>query len=91
MGKLHIGAANHLYFVNNLISLLLKAFLGLFRDGQHGSRTEGITGMDAHGINVLNEADGDHLAFGIPNHLQFQFFPAHHRLFHQDLAHQAGL
>ena len=46
--------------------------------------------MNAHGIHVFDEADGDHLVLGVPDHFQFQFLPAQDRLFDQDLPHQAG-
>ena len=47
--------------------------------------------MDAHGINVLNKADRDHIVVRITDDLQFQFFPAKDRFFHKHLAHQTGL
>ena len=44
--------------------------------------------MHPHGVDVFDEADGDHLVFGIPHHFQFQFFPAQDRFFDQDLSDQ---
>ena len=47
MGELHIRAADDLYTFHDPISLLLQTLLAFFRDGEHGSRTEGISGMYA--------------------------------------------
>ena len=47
--------------------------------------------MHAQGVDILNEADGDHLTLGVPDHFQLQLFPAQNRFLHQDLAHQRGL
>lgn len=46
--------------------------------------------MDPHGVDVLYEADGDHMILGIPDHLQLQFIPTGYRLLDQHLADQAG-
>ena len=46
--------------------------------------------MHAHGIDIFNEADGDHLALGVANDLQLQLLPTQHGLLHQHLADQAG-
>ena len=47
--------------------------------------------MHAHRIHVFNEADGDHVVVFIPDHFQFQLFPAQDGFFHQDLMDNAGL
>ena len=91
MGKLYIGSPDDLHGLHNPVSLLLQPCLELFGDGEHGSRTEGIPRVHAQGINVLNEADGDHFPFRIPHHFQLQLLPSQDGLFHQDLAHQTGL
>ena len=46
--------------------------------------------MHAHGVHVLDEADGDHLVLGVADDLQLQLLPAEHRFLDQDLADQAG-
>ena len=91
MCKLHIGTADDLNLIHDLVSLLLKALLQILRDSQHGCGTEGITGVHAEGIDILNEANGNHVALGITDYLQFQLFPAKDRLLHQHLTNQAGL
>ncbi len=47
--------------------------------------------MYAQGIDVFNEADGDHVVVCIPHHFQLQFLPAQNGFLHQYLANQAGL
>ena len=46
--------------------------------------------MHAHGVDVLDEADGDHLVLGVADDLELQLLPAQHRFLDQDLADQAG-
>jgi len=46
--------------------------------------------MHAHGVHIFNEADGDHLILGVPDHFQLQLLPADHGLLDEDLAHHAG-
>ena len=41
--------------------------------------------MHADGINVFDEADGNHLVLRVPNNLNFKFLPAKDRLFNKDL------
>jgi len=80
VGKLHVGASDYPYRFNNGIGIALKALLQLLRDGEHGSCTERIASMDAHGVYILNETNGDHLVFGVADHLEFQLLPPQHRL-----------
>ena len=46
--------------------------------------------MDAHGIHVFDETDGDHLVFGVTDDFQLQLLPAEHRFLDEDLADHAG-
>ena len=91
MCKLYVGTADNLYLVYDLISLLLETGLCFFTDGKHGSRTEGVTGMYAHGIDVLDEADCDHLSLCITDNFKLKLFPAHDGLFYKYLAYQGRL
>ena len=45
--------------------------------------------MDAHGVHVLDEADGDHLVLRVADHLELQLLPSEHRFLDQDLVHDA--
>ena len=91
MSKLYVGSADNLYGVNNFISLFLQTLLTFLRNGKHRSRAEGVAGMYTQGIDIFNEADGDHIAFAVADNFQFQLFPAQNRLLYQYLAYQAGL
>ena len=89
--KLHVGTADHLDLIYDPVCLLLQTLLQVFRNGQHRCGTEGITGMYAHRIHVLDEADRDHLTFLITYHFQFQLFPAGYTLFYQYLSYRRCL
>ena len=91
MGKLHIGAADDLHGFHDFVSLLLQALLQFLRNGEHRGGAERVPCVHAHGIDVLNEADRDHIAVRIPDYLQLQLLPAQDGLLHQNLAHQGGL
>ena len=91
VGPLDIGSADDLDRFHDLIGFLLQALLDILGNGQHRCGAERVAGMDTQGVDILNEADGDHIAVLIPNHFQFQLFPAQDGLLHQHLANQAGL
>ena len=91
MRKLYVGAADHLDLIHDLVCLLLQTLLQIFGNGQHRRGTEGITGMYAHRIYVLDETYGDHLAFFITHYFQFQLFPAGYTLFYQHLSYRRCL
>ncbi len=90
MGELDVGAADHPDRLDNGMGLPLQLFLDGRFDGEHRCDAEGVAGMGPHGIDVLNETDGDYLVLGIADYFQLQFFPAQDRLFHQDLPDPAG-
>ena len=91
VGKLNICASNDLNRFYDAVSLFLKPFLHFFRYGQHGSGTEGIAGVHAHGVNIFDKADSDHIVVRIPDDLQFQLFPPQDRLLNKHLSYKAGL
>ena len=76
---------------HDFIRLTLQLLLHVFRNGQHGRGTERVAGMHAYRIHVLDEADRDHVVVLVPDHFQFQFFPAQDGFFHQHLADDTGL
>ncbi len=45
--------------------------------------------MDAHGVHVFDEADGDHLVLGVADDFQLQFFPAEDGFLDQNLSDEA--
>ena len=91
MRELDICSAYHPYMLHYFISLLLELFLYLLRDGEHRRRTEGVTRMYAHRINVLYEAYRDHIIILITNHLKLQLLPAGYAFLHQYLMNDGCL
>ena len=91
MGKLYIGAADHLNGFHDTVCLFLKSLLQFFRNREHGRRTEGITRVHPQWINILDKADRNHIAVRIPHYFQFQLFPAQNGFLYQDLPYQTGL
>ena len=90
MGELDVCPADNFDGFHDVVRIFLEFLLKFRRDGQHGCRAEGISGVHAHSINIFNETDRDHLVLGVPDNLQFEFFPAQHRLFNQDLVDDTG-
>jgi len=89
MRKLNVGAPDNFNGFHDCIRMLLQAFLKVFGDGKH-RRTKGIAGVDTHGIHVFNDSNSDHLILRIPDHFQFQFFPAQYGFFDEYLVDNAG-
>ena len=85
------SAADDLHRFHNLICLFLKPFLTFFGDCQHGRRAEGIAGVYAQRIDILNKAHCNHVVIGVTNHLQLQLFPAQYRFLYENLSYKAGL
>ena len=46
--------------------------------------------MDPHGVDVFDEADGDHLIFRVADDFQFEFLPTLDRFFDQHLSDDTG-
>ena len=91
MGKLYIGTADHLNGFYYFICLFLQAFLGFFRNGEHGRTAERVAGVNPEGVDVFNKADGNHVVFGITDNLKFQLFPAEDGFLNQNLSDQRCL
>ena len=90
MGELDVSAADHPDRLDNGMGLPLQLFLDGRSDGEHRGDAEGVAGMGPHGIDILNETDGDYLVLGIADHFQLQFFPAQTDSSTQDLPDPAG-
>ena len=90
-GKLDVGAAGfHPDFPDDgdggiPHGLVLPVGEGLGRG--HG---DGIAGVHSHGVDVFDGADDHHVVLEIPHHFQFEFLPAHHRLFQHHFGDHAG-
>ena len=91
MGELDVGAADDADALDDVVGPLLEALLELVADGEHGCGAEGVAGVDADGVDVLDEADGDHLAGGVADDLELELLPSEERLLDEDLMDEGGL
>ena len=90
MGKLYVGAADNADGFNNGMGLLFQFILNILGNSQHRCSAERISGVDAHGVNILNETYRNLLTLCVTDNLYFQFFPADDRFFDQDLVYHRG-
>ena len=47
--------------------------------------------MNAYGVNIFDEADGDHVVVFVTDNLKLQLFPSEDRLLYQNLVDETGL
>ena len=90
VGKLDVGAADDADGLHDGVGLAFQPVLNLLGNGQHGGAAEGVAGVDAHGVDIFNEADGDFLALGVADYLHLQLLPADDRFFNQNLVNHGG-
>ena len=50
-----------------------------------GGDGDGVAGVDAHGVHILDGADDDHVVRQVAHHLQLILLPAQQRLLDQHL------
>ncbi len=91
MGKLHVGAADHLHRLHDTVRLLLQTLLAFLGDGQHGRGAERIARMHAERVDIFDKADRDNVVVRITHHLKLQFLPAENGFLHKHLPHKACL
>ena len=89
VGELDVRAAYHFDGVHDVVGIFLQTFLQALGDRHHRRRAVRVAGVHAHGVNVLDEADCDLLAFGVPDDLQFQLFPTGQTFLYEYLMDQA--
>ena len=87
MGKLHIGSTDDADGFHNGVCLFFQTVLYFLGYSQHRGRTEGITCMYAHGVNIFYETNGDFLACCIADNFHFQLFPSDDRLLNENLVY----
>ena len=83
--QLHVAAAHDAQMSDDVQRGLPQHLELLVRQGLGGSHHDGITGVDAHGVEVLHGADGDHVAHAVPHGLKLDLLPAEDGPLHQDL------
>ena len=90
MRELDVCAASHADCVDDAVAVVLQLLLDLLGDGQHRRHAEAVAGVDAHRVDVFDEADGDLIPFGVADDLELELFPAEDALLDQHLTDQAG-
>ena len=90
MAELNVGAADHADGLDDGVGGPLQPLLQFLGHGEHGRGAERVAGVHAHGVHVLDEADGDQLVVRVAHHLEFQLLPADDALLDEDLADAAG-
>ena len=83
--ELHVAAALDFQRPDQLQRRIPEHVVFLVGQGLRGTHHDGITGVNAHRIQVLHVADGNGRVIGIPHHLVLDFFVALDALFHQHL------
>jgi hypothetical protein len=63
----------------------------LVGEGLRGSHGDGVAGVHAHGVEVLDGADDDHVVLEVAHQLQLVLLPAQDRLLDEHLSHRARL
>ena len=91
MRELAVAAADHLDSLYYLVGILLEFLLDVLADGQHGRGAEGIAGVYADGVDIFNEAYGDHVVVCVAYYLELKLFPAAYALLNEHLTYKAGL
>ena len=84
--ELDVRAADDLDGFDDVVGVFLQSLLQFRVDRQHGSGTVGVARVDPHGVDVFDEADGDHLILRVADDFQFEFFPTLDRFFDQHLS-----
>ena len=70
MRHLNIGTTDNANRFHDGVGITLQTLLQFLGNGEHWRGTEGIPRMYAHRVDIFNEADGNHIAFGVPHHFQ---------------------
>ena len=91
-GKLDIGPTRvHPDFADDTQRRVPHELIFFVGQGLGRRNRNGITGMNAEGIEIFDGTDDDHIVLSVTHHFQFKLFPAGDRLFNQDLMRGRGL
>ncbi len=91
VSELDVRAADDADVLDDLVGLFLETVHDVLRDGQHGSRAEGVAGVDTHGVDILDEADRDHVVVLVTDDFELELFPAGDTFLNEDLVDEGGL
>ncbi len=91
-GELDVAAAGvHADLADDGDGDVAQALVFAVRQGQGGGHRDGVAGVHAHGVEVLDGTDDNHVVVLVPHHLELVFLPAEDALFEQHLAGGAVL
>ena len=91
MGELDVRATDDADLLDDPECLLLEALNEVLADREHWGGAEGVAGVDADGVDVLDRADAYHLVLGVADDLVLKLLPALDGLLYEDLAgHRHG-
>ena len=91
MRELHVRAADHADRLHDLERVALEALLQLLVNREERCRAVAVARVDAHRVDVLDEADGDHLVLGVADDLHLQLLPVEDRLLDEALVRERGV
>ena len=83
--ELDVRAADDADGLDDLECVATEALFELLVDREEGSRAVAVASMDADGVDVLDEADGDHLVLRVAHDFDLELLPVEDRLFDEAL------
>jgi hypothetical protein len=87
--KLHVGAAGiDADFAQAAYGAIAHHLVFAVGEGLRGRHGDGIAGVHAHGVEILDGADDDAVVGQVAHHLQLELLPAEHALFDEDFVHR---
>ena len=76
-GKLDVGTACfHTDLPHNGDGRISHQLIFTIREGLCRGHCDAVTGMDSHGVEILNGTDNDHIIVEVPHDLQFILLPS---------------
>ena len=85
-GELHVGAAGlDADFADDGDGGVAHALVLAIGERLRGRDSDGVAGVDAHGVEVFDGADDDYVVVEVADDFELVLFPAEHGLFEQAL------
>ena len=89
--ELHVRSAYDADRLDDLEGVALQALLELLVDREERCRAEAVARMHADGVDVLDEAHGDHLVLRVANNLDLKLLPVEDGLLDEALVSERGV
>ena len=91
VGELDVGAADDADLLDDAESVAAEALLELLVDREERRGAVGVARVDADGVDVLDEADRDHLVLRVADDLDLELLPVEDRLLDEALVRERGV